>query len=134
YQDAYYEPIEIGEPTQSFNVIFDTGSSALLIPSTTCNSPEWGKISGIEASSDLIITGLRFTNQNFGIADKINFSEFISTPFDGLMGMGYGQKIITSLKEQGLIDSRQFAFKFGRDGESLSHLTIGSTDPPCTWR
>ncbi|CAG8693431.1 13451_t:CDS:10, partial [Gigaspora margarita] len=165
YQDnVYYRRITIREPTQSFNVMFDTGSDILWIPGMFCqqsecktkqkydnmkdnkykliNQQNWkisyggGPVLGkIQASSDLNVNAPFLTNQPFYIVDQIN-SDGFSSPIDGIFGLFYQLnklKFISSLKEQGLINSGQFAFKFGRDGESLSHLMIALVDTGNTY-
>jgi len=38
YKSAYYGQVSVGEPPQEFDVVFDTGSGHLVLPSTMCHS------------------------------------------------------------------------------------------------
>merc|ERR1719311_644967 len=38
YKSAYYGKVSVGEPPQEFEVVFDTGSGHLVLPSTMCHS------------------------------------------------------------------------------------------------
>merc|ERR1712114_62277 len=121
YMDAqYYGPIELGTPGQTFNVIFDTGSSNLWVPSAKC--PIWevacrlhnrydstksstykangtkfeihygsGSMSGFLSTDSCCIAGLCVSDQTFAEATHEPGVAFIAARFDGILGMGFPQ-------------------------------------------
>jgi len=121
YLDAqYYGPIELGTPGQSFNVIFDTGSSNLWVPSATC--PIWelacrthsrydstdsstyeadgtefvihygsGSVEGFMSKDTCCVAGVCVTGQLFAEVTHEPGISFIAAQFDGILGMGFPQ-------------------------------------------
>jgi len=120
YMDAqYYGPIEIGTPGQPFNVVFDTGSANLWVPSKTaplsCIACKLHKKYDHTKSSTYKADGTKFSIQygsgsmeGFDSIDKVCLSEnicadnqgftestkepglsFVAAKFDGILGMGY---------------------------------------------
>jgi cathepsin D len=117
YEDAqYYGPIGLGTPAQTFQVIFDTGSSNLWIPSQKCsaiaclshtryqssksstykaNGTEFsiqygsGAVAGFLSQDVLTIADLKVQGQVFGEATKEPGISFIAAKFDGILGMAY---------------------------------------------
>lgn len=117
FMDAqYYGEIQLGTPPQPFTVIFDTGSSNLWVPDSTCasfgcllhrrfrsddstsfvkNGTEFairygtGSVEGFIGQDSMNLGGLQILKQNFGQTTKEPGLTFAMARFDGIMGLGY---------------------------------------------
>jgi hypothetical protein len=114
YMNAqFYGPISLGTPAQKFQVIFDTGSSNLWVPSKDCsgcthtkydhsasstyvkNGENFsitygsGSMSGYLSQETLTIGNIQVPKQVFAEATNLPGLAFIVGKFDGILGMAW---------------------------------------------
>lgn len=151
YQNAeYYGQITIGTPPQTFSVIFDTGSSNLWVPSSTCtscgshalyqssNSNSYlknGTVFNIQYGSGPVSGFLSADNVNFGgeLVLKQTFAEindvqglgmaYSMGKFDGILGMAFPR-----ISVDGIIPVFENAFDQGLVAENVFGFYLSNGD------
>jgi hypothetical protein len=123
YMNAqFFGPISLGTPPQTFQVIFDTGSSNLWIPSKDCylcthkkydhaasssykkNGSNFGITYGSGSmsgylSTDLLTMGhIKVRNQTFAEATNLPGLVFMLGKFDGILGMAFDSISVMGVK------------------------------------
>jgi len=128
YMDAqYYGEIEIGNPRQKFQVVFDTGSSNLWVPSSKCGFLQIpcdlhakfdsrasetyeadgtpfaiqygsGSLSGFLSKDEVKVGDLVVQGQYFAEATKEPGIAFLFSKFDGILGLGFDNIAVDKVK------------------------------------
>lgn len=116
YDSQYYGIIEIGTPAQKFDVVFDTATANLWVPSHSCKSAacelktgydssqsttylsdgspfsvHYGTavVQGIISKDTVNIGGILIPEQEFGEGTKVFGAVFREAHFDGIFGLGF---------------------------------------------
>ncbi|XP_067913826.1 pepsin A-like [Heterodontus francisci] len=113
---SYYGAISIGNPPQSFTVVFDTGSSNLWVPSIYCSENSCtahhrynpsksstyysanqylsiqygtGSMTGKLGYDTVRVSDIAVSKQEFGLSVTEPGTVFLYAKFDGILGLGY---------------------------------------------
>jgi len=119
YLDAqYYGTIQIGTPSQNFDVVFDTGSPNLWVPSSKCGRLNFacrthkrydskksstykpdgkefkitygsGSVQGFQSIDTVCIAGICPVNVTFAEITKEKGVAFLFAKFDGILGLSF---------------------------------------------
>ena len=116
YDSQFYGIIEVGSPPQRFDVIFDTATANMWIPSKKCKSaacevkqgfnasqsssyiPDGAPFSvhygtsvvqGVVSKDTINIAGIQILEQDFGEATKVFGAVFREAQFDGVFGLAF---------------------------------------------
>tara|TARA_Y100000996_G_scaffold410721_1_gene393584 strand:- start:56 stop:1165 length:1110 start_codon:yes stop_codon:yes gene_type:complete len=154
----YYGEITVGTPAQSFNVIFDTGSSNLWIPSSECNTKHLkynhsksttyhtngkqfniqygsGSVKGYLSEDTITLGGLSIPNITFAEVTNEPGLSFKVGKFDGILGLAWKSisvdninPVFNQMIDSGIIKDKVFSFYLPSDSNKEGELTLGGYD------
>jgi hypothetical protein len=151
----YIGPVTIGSDT--FQVIYDTGSSLLWVPSTQCGSScenrqsysgqytdlnsqfsltyGSGSVSGDYVKAPVGLADSSLSSFKMGLATSVGFTGFSSGEYDGILGLAWPSLnqdpntpvIVPSFYAEGAIPENLFAIYLTPDGTG-GELSLGEID------